>query len=468
VGHTWTTICCSAVALTALCGVPVLAQTPSPRPHPSPTTSQKALAKAAKTPPALVPTRAVWTLVLNSQLIAPPGYDATHAYFALDADRLVAYSLPGGKREWIVPAHPLFEPTTGDDLVFLVEAAGLVARRAVDGAIAWQLALSDPPIVAPAFDNGWLIVTTKSGQIGALRAKDGTIVWQRSLGSPAHATASLAEDRVYVSTADGRLVTLRVDTGEPVWERRLGSAPNEILVSGDRLYMGTKDNFFYCVLARDGTIDWRWRTGGDVIGQPVADERHVFFVALDNVLRAMDRKSGAQVWMRPLPVRPSAGVVLAGSSLVVAGQPAQLRVFTTKDGTAALGEPIVPGAPAETAPAISSIYFPGADIPLVRLNEAELAAAMPSKIPSEIEVDASTAPAAAKPTPIASDAETAAPPRVVDDPETHLPMLLMLTKDIGRGAGVTLVTREFDPPLSPLSPLPNMVMIAPQTTTPPR
>ena len=31
-----------------------------------------------------------------------------------------------------------------------------------------------------------------------------------------------------------------------------------------------------------------------------------------------------------------------------------------------------------------------------------------------------------------------------------------------------LVTREFDPPLAPLSPLPNMVMIAPQgTQTPP-
>jgi outer membrane protein assembly factor BamB len=462
VGRTWTTICCSAVALTALCSASVLAQPVSPRPHPAPATSEKALAKAAKTPPAMVPTRAVWTLVLNSQLIAPPGYDATHAYFPLDGDRLVAYSLPGGKREWIVRAHPLFQPATGDDLVFLVESTGLVARRAADGAVAWQLALSDPPIVAPAFDNGWLIVTTRGGQIGALRAKDGMIVWQRSLGSPAHATASLAEDRVYVSTTDGRLVTLRVDTGEPVWERQLGGAPNGILVSDDRLYVGTADNFFYCVLAKDGTIDWRWRTGGDVIGQPVADERHVFFVALDNVLRSMDRKSGAQVWMRPLPVRPSAGVVLAGSSLVVsAQQPAQLRVFTTKDGTAALGEPIVPGAPAQTAAAISSVYSPGADIPLVRLNEVELAAAMPSKIPSEVEVDA---PVAAKPAPIASDAETAAPPHVVDDPVTHLPMLLVVTKDVARGAGVTLVARDFDPPVTPLSPLPNMLMIAPDAT----
>src|SRR5262249_62365993 len=186
---------------------------------------------------------------------------------------------------------------------------------------------------------------------------------------------------------------------------------------------------------------------------------------VDRGVGGVDGKSGAQVWMRPLPVRPSAGVVLAGSSLVVTGQPAQLRVFTTKDGTAALGEPIAPGAPAQPPLTIGATYFPGADIPHVGLNETELAAALPSKIPSEIEIDA---PAAPKPSPIASDAESAAPPHVVEDPDTQLPMMLVVTKDVARGAGVTLVRREFDPPVTPLSPLPNLVMIAPQTrTTPP-
>ncbi|HKB13332.1 MAG TPA: PQQ-binding-like beta-propeller repeat protein [Vicinamibacterales bacterium] len=458
VAHPWTTICCSAVALTALYSAAAHAQPPTPRPHPSPPPREA----RAKTPPAFVPTRALWTLALNSQLAVPPAYDAMHVYFALAGDRLVAYTVRDGKRLWIVQAHPLLQPAAGDDLVFLVEAAGLVARRATDGSVAWQLALSDPPAVAPVFDNGWLIVATKGGQIGALRAKDGTIVWQRSLGSPAHAPASLADDRVYVSTTDGRLVTVRVDTGEPVWERRLSGSPNEILVSRDRLYVGTTDNFFYCVMSKDGIVDWRWRTGGDVVGQPVTDGKYVFFVALDNVLRAMDRRSGAQVWMRPLPVRPMAGAVLAGSSVVVAGQPAQLRVFTAKDGTPAPGEPIVPGAPAPPALTISSSYFPGADIPIVPLSETELSEKLPSKIPAEVEVDKVDAP---KPAAIADDAESAAPPHLLEDPLTHLPIVMMLTRDIARGAGVTLVTREFEPTVSPLAPLPNMIMIAPQTGT---
>jgi hypothetical protein len=44
----------------------------------------------------------------------------------------------------------------------------------------------------------------------------------------------------------------------------------------------------------------------------------------------------------------------------------------------------------------------------------------------------------------------------------------MITKEIARGAGVTLVTRSFDPPLAPVAPLPNMIMIAPAAPAPPR
>ena len=411
-----------------------------------------------------MPTRAVWTLVLNSQLVVPPGYDASHAYFALDGDRLAAYSLPEGTRLWIVDARPVLQPAAGDDLVFLTEAAGLVARRASDGEIVWQRPMAELPVVPPVFDTGRLIIATKSGQLALLHANSGATIWERTLESPAHASPSVADDRLYVPMTDNRVAALQADSGDTVWEGRLGGAPNEILVDRDRLYVGALDNFFYCLLVKDGVVDWRWRTGGDVIGAPVADERHVFFVALDNVLRAMDRKSGAQIWMRPLPVRPVGGVVLAGSTLVVAGLPAALRVFMAKDGVPATGEPIPPGATVQAAPVISSSYVPGAEIPRVPLNPADLTAALPDTIPPEIDNDA-IAGGAVKAASLATDADSAAPPHLLTDPVTKLPLLLLLSKDVARGAGVTLVRREFEPPIAPLSPLPNMVMIAPQNTT---
>jgi len=416
--------------------------------------------------------RPVWTLVLFNQLSATPAYGDAHAYFPIEGDRLVAYELPAGTRAWMIPARLSHPPVAGGGFVFLVEGDALTARHATDGSVAWRLPLGagEAFAVRPAYDNGWLIAATTGGDVLAYRAADGELMWRRSLGSPAHAPAALADDRVYVPASDARIVALRVDNGEPIWERRVGGAPNEILALPERLYAGSVDNFFYCLMTDDGRIDWRWRTGGDIIGQPVADERHVYFAALDNVLRAMDLKTGAQVWMRPLPVRPITGPVRAGTTILVAGQPAQLRAFAAKDGTPVPGEPIVPGAPAASAPPrrpIPSAYAPGIDIPSVDLVPADIAGALPHPTPSEIDLP-SDGGAAAKAASLSGDADMAAPPHVIDDPTTHLPMVLMITKEIARGAGVTLVTRSFDPPLAPVAPLPNMIMIAPAAPTPPR
>src|SRR5204862_1189509 len=140
----------------------------------------------------------------------------------------------------------------------------------------------------------------------------------------------LAADRIYIPTTDNRIVALQIESGEPIWERKLGGPANDILALADRLYAGSQDNFFYCVMAADGRVDWRWRTGGDVIGRPVADNRYVYFLALDNVLRAINLVTGGQQWMRPLPIRPAWGPAKAGSTIIVAGLPPSLRAFNMK------------------------------------------------------------------------------------------------------------------------------------------
>jgi outer membrane protein assembly factor BamB len=341
----------------------------------------------------------LWTLALNNLLVAPSAYDETHAFFSIEGDRLVAYDLVSGEQRWLVSARPLMEPATGDGLVFLVEPENLTALRATDGSIAWQLPLESRPAVPPVWDNGWLIVGTDSGELIAFRAMDGELIWRRDLKSAAHGRPGLAADRVYAPTTDGRIVALRVETGEPVWERRIGGAPNDVLALDNRIFAGSTDSFFYCLLAKDGVVDWRWRTGGDVIGLPIADARLVYFVALDNVLRALNQKTGGQQWMRPLPMRPAWGPVAVGSTVVVAGLTASVRGFAMKDG-----------APAGEMTATS---------------------------------------------------EVATQPHGFEDPALHRPMLLITMRDVAKGASATLGKRSVEPPIAPVSPLPNLVQIAP-------
>ncbi len=381
------------------CSLVVSAQSTKPPPFPSPSATK---GKVDNKPPALVPVQTVWTLALNNQLTFAPAYEHMRAFFPIAGDRIVAYDLSTGKQQWLVSAQPKADLIAGEGLLFLVEPDNLTALRTTDGAIAWTLPFAEPLAVHPVWDIGWLIVATKGGSIMAFRGADGALMWSRDLGSPAHALPALAADRVYVPTEDARIVTLRVDTGAPVWERKLGGPPDEILALTDRLYVGSEDNYFYSVATKDGRVEWRWRTGGDVIGLPLADEHRVYFVALDNVVRALGLGSGVQQWMKTLPLRPMTGPVRAGSTIIVTGFAPSLRAFNVADGAAA-GE--IPAAP-----------------------------------------------------------EVAAPPHVFDDPVTKLPRLLYVTRDIAAGATATLVTRSFEPTLAPVGPLPNLVTFATAST----
>jgi outer membrane protein assembly factor BamB len=357
-------------------------------------------------PVPFLPVRAIWTLALNAQLAVPAAYDAERAYFAVAGDRLAAYDVASGTQQWIVDARPRLRPAVGDGLVFSLEPDAIVARRISDGSVDWQKALADGIATPPVWDNGWLVLATDAGAVLTFRAKDGELLWRKDVGSRAHAVPALAADRIYVPTEDGRLVALQVEDGATIWERRLGGPVGEVLALEDRVYAGTKDQFLYCVSVKDGRVDWRWRTGGPVVGAPIADERNVYFAAMDNVLRALSRTNGAQRWIRPLPLRPAWAPVMAGTTLIVSGQASNLRAYAAKDGR------------------------PAGDL--------------------------------------SNDGEVADAPRIFAGTDPELPRLLVITRDIAKGAAARLVTHTFDPESSVLtSPLPNVISMEPKSTDKP-
>ena len=439
-----------------------------PAVHPTP---RAASAKATRAPWALYPAEPIWTLRLNNQLTAPPAYDATHAFFPIEGDRLVAYNLLSGTQAWMAPARAVLAPVAGGGFLFLVERSVLTALRVADGAVAWRVPFDEALAVPPVWDNGWLIVASARGEVGAFRGTDGQLIWRRDLESPAHGQPALASDGVYVPTTDGRVVALRVADGTPLWERSLGGTPGDIVATADRLYVGSSNRFFWCLMMEDGRIAWRWRTGGDVVGPAVVDDTRVYFAALDNVLRALDRKSGNQHWMRPLPMRPAWGPVLAGATIVVAGQSPTLRAVNVKDGM--LAGSIVPGAPAPKPPAA----------PLGAARTAGSAAADaaqpldPALLPkvldpggTQIGPGAALVPGRVLPleaagmVPVEPTEEASARPYALIDPVTRLPMLVIVARDIAKGASVTLVRTTVEPAITPVAALPNLIMIAPPTS----
>ena len=165
-------------------------------------------------------------------------------------------------------------------------------------------------------DGCWHRSTT--GPLLALRASDGEILWQRDLGASLQGAPAPAGDRVYLPLKDGRILALALQTGEEIWAHKLSEAAVGILPVGDRVFVGARDNHLHSLEANDATTDWKWQTGADVLGLPVLDEKRVYFVALDNVLRGHNRNSGSMLWKRVLPMRPFTGPLLSGQTLIMA------------------------------------------------------------------------------------------------------------------------------------------------------
>ena len=130
----------------------------------------------------------------------------------------------------------------------------------------------------------------------------------------------------------------------------------------------------------------------------------MYFVSLDNVLRALNRNSGVQRWKSPLPLRPTSGPAKVGETIVVTGVAPMLRGYNAKDGKAA------------------------GDLP--------------------------------------TNGEIAAPLHVFNDSTRPLPMLIVLTRDIVKGATVTALTRSPEPAIAPVAPLPNAIPLAPTLPAP--
>ena len=345
----------SVSALLALL-LPVVAAA-QPRPPASP----------AAQPLSLFPLTSAWTQPLDGASTAPPAFAGVRAFVPLDGTRVVALDLEHAVVAWILPGTPLSTPATGDGLVFVAERDRITAVHEEDGRPAWRLPFEEPLAAPLVWDNGWLVAADTAGTLYAFRATDGELIWRQPLGRPVHVAPALAADRVYAALEDGHVVSLDVSTGTERWTTRLGGAPADMLALEDRIYVGSDDNYLYCLLASSGEIDWRWRTGGDVTGAPVVDDARVYFVSQDNVLRALDRKSGAQRWKRALGVRPTRGIVRARDVLLVSGLPPKLFGFAVKDGN--------PAGDITASGELASVPYvlPGGVLPTVVLVARDLA-----------------------------------------------------------------------------------------------
>ena len=181
----------------------------------------------------------------------------------------------------------------------------------------WRAPLPGGAAAPLYWDTGWLLASTTAGDLAAFRATDGTLVWRRQLGAPLVSAPGPALDRLFLPLADNRLVAVLLANGETMWERKLTAPVTALLALDDQLVFGTAAKDLISVDLTHGRERWTWRLGGDMAGVPAADDKRIYFASRDNILRAVDRKSGNLRWKADLASRPAGGPLRLNDVLVM-------------------------------------------------------------------------------------------------------------------------------------------------------
>ena len=287
--------------------------------------------QAPATPPP-VSFDARWAASFDTPPAATPGFDATTAYVPLKGGQLVAVDLDRGTVRWRLDVATAFTPATGDGLVFTASDQMIEARDAATGASRWRAPLPGGAAAPLYWDTGWLLASTTAGDLAAFRATDGTLVWRRQLGAPLGSAPGPALDRLFLPLADNRLVAVRLLNGETVWELKLKAPATAVFALQDQLVFGTADKFLISVNLKNGDERWRWRLGGDMAGVPTADDKRIYIASRDNIVRALDRKSGNLKWKADLAARPAGGPLRLNDLLVMPLVSSQIVGFDPESG----------------------------------------------------------------------------------------------------------------------------------------
>lgn len=309
-----------------------------------------------------------WTVSFETAPAAPPGYDQQMGYVALKGGDLLAIDLDRGAVIWKAPLATTLTPATGDGFVFAAGDRHLTALDQRTGSAQWRTPL-DGQVAGPLYwDSGWLLTSTDKGELLAVRGHDGQIVWRVPFESPLAALPTTADDRLYAALQDSRIVALDLESGAILWTVSLDEAVTGMLALNDQLLVGTRGDRLHSLSLDRGRRRWAQKAGGDVAGEPVADQDHIYFAAFDNVVRALDSDSGNLKWLRGLPSRPAGGPLRAENVVLVPLATTEIAAFDAATGAPAftiraVGElgavPFLRETPLQTTPRLIAISRDG-------------------------------------------------------------------------------------------------------------
>lgn len=297
-----------------------------------------AVAQKSSTPASAEPPLAIiWRLplqVLGDRPQAPDllAGDAVVVVARADAG-LSAFAAKDGAALWSSPVVATVPPVLASETVVVAARGVLRGIATATGDGVWQAELdAGPSLLFAVADRVGAVIA------GEMRVWDaaGTLVWRAKLGGTPVTPVVSRRGVLYAGLDEPSLVAVDAASGAIRWRVPLPAKPESLAATDDRLYLGASDGALYSLrVTGDAGPAWRYPLVRP-IGQPLTDDRFVYFALLDNSVRAFDRNGGSQRWSRVVPFapsRPMTGPLDVGTSVAVVLTSGQVVELSRAAGT---------------------------------------------------------------------------------------------------------------------------------------
>ena len=310
--------------------------------------------------------KAKWTFRAGGGIFGAAGVRGDALFFAADDGFLYKLNRNTGAQIWrvsiggadikrVLPSMEAADwdahgatPAFQGDVVYIGSAnAVLHALDVSTGKPLWHFKTNGKIRAAALATENAVYVGSLDHFIYALDRKTGKEVWRFDTGSPVTTAPVSAGDKVVIGTRDrATLYALDAKNGKPAWEvyywlSWVESAP--VLVD-DLLYIGSSDSRrVRAIDPADGSVLWATQVWGWTWGTPLVVGDTVYyatggtakyFITQQASLGALDRKTGALKWRKPIPLPAGAlfngyagSLTFAGGKIVAAGLDGTLQAF---------------------------------------------------------------------------------------------------------------------------------------------
>ena len=186
----------------------------------------------------------------------------------------------------------------------------------------------------PAVAGDLVYVGSCAGTFYALDKTTGAVRWSYDIKRDGnqqsfHGNPLFARDLILIGTDKscapggiGHVYAFDKNTGTIRWKHRTTSASTDIIRVGPGVYFGSIQDNWTALNLNDGSVAWSFATHAsnpncNLPRSPVADETHVYIVALDGLIYSLDATSGQIKWKRELAAQPSTSLALKDKFLFV-------------------------------------------------------------------------------------------------------------------------------------------------------